>query len=42
MLMCALAGTCRHTNSERYVGIVLDGLRAAPREQSTLPPVVDG
>jgi AcrR family transcriptional regulator len=42
MLMCALAGTCRHTNPERYVGIVLDGLRAAPREQSTLPPVSDG
>jgi AcrR family transcriptional regulator len=42
MLMCALAGTCRHTNPERYVGIVLDGLRAAPREQTTLPPVANG
>jgi AcrR family transcriptional regulator len=42
MLMCALAGTCRHTNPERYVGIVLDGLRAAPRAHSTLPPLVDG
>jgi AcrR family transcriptional regulator len=41
MLMCALAGTCRHTNPERYVGIVLDGLRAAPREHTTLPPVSD-
>jgi AcrR family transcriptional regulator len=41
MLMCALAGTCRHTNPDRYVGIVLDGLRAAPREHSTLPPLVD-
>jgi AcrR family transcriptional regulator len=41
MLMCALAGTCRHTNPERYVGIVLDGLRAAPREHSKLPPVAD-
>jgi AcrR family transcriptional regulator len=41
MLLCALAGTCRHTNPERYVGIVLDGLRAAPREHSTLPPLVD-
>ena len=44
MLMCALAGTYRnpHTNPERYIGIVLDGLRATPRAQSKLPPVVDG
>ena len=43
MLMCALAGTYRnpHANPERYIGIVLDGLRATPRAQSKLPPVVD-
>jgi AcrR family transcriptional regulator len=30
MMMCALAGTCRNPkmNPERYIGIVLDGLRA--------------
>jgi hypothetical protein len=39
MLMCALAGTYRnpHAHPERYIGIVLDGLRAAPREHSELP-----
>jgi AcrR family transcriptional regulator len=44
MLMCALAGTCRnpHTNPERYIGIVLDGLRATPRARSQLPPLIDG
>jgi hypothetical protein len=43
MLMCALAGTYRnpYTVPERYIGIVLDGLRATPREQSKLPPVSD-
>jgi AcrR family transcriptional regulator len=43
MLMCALAGACRnpHANPERYIGIVLDGLRAAPR-RSSLPPLADG
>ena len=37
MLMCALAGTCRNPkmDPERYVGIVLDGLRAPGR--TTLP-----
>jgi AcrR family transcriptional regulator len=37
MLMCALAGTCRNPkmDPERYVGIVLDGLRAPGR--SSLP-----
>jgi AcrR family transcriptional regulator len=41
MLMCALAGTYRnpHTYPERYVGIVLDGLRAGASERSQLPPV---
>jgi AcrR family transcriptional regulator len=41
MLMCALAGTYRnpHSHPERYIGIVLDGLRAAPRKQTKLPPV---
>jgi AcrR family transcriptional regulator len=43
MLMCALAGTYRnpHSNPDRYIGIVLDGLRAAPRKQSKLPPAPD-
>jgi AcrR family transcriptional regulator len=33
MLMCALAGTCRNPkmDPERYIGIVLDGLRAPGR-----------
>jgi AcrR family transcriptional regulator len=41
MLMCALAGTYRnpHTNPERYIGIVLDGLRAADKRRSQLPPI---
>jgi AcrR family transcriptional regulator len=44
MLMCALAGTCRnpHADPERYIGIMLDGLRATPLEQSKLPPLSDG
>jgi AcrR family transcriptional regulator len=44
MLMCALAGTYRnpHTHPERYIGIVLDGLRATPHQQTKLPPVIDG
>jgi hypothetical protein len=44
MLKCALAGTCRnpHANPDRYIGIVLDGLRAAPGEHSSLPPLADG
>lgn len=42
MLMCALAGTYRnpHTHPERYVGIVLDGLRS-DGQRSELPPVAD-
>jgi AcrR family transcriptional regulator len=41
MMMCALAGTFRnpHANPERYIGIVLDGLRATPEPQTELPPV---
>jgi AcrR family transcriptional regulator len=44
MMMCALAGTYRnpHANPERYIGIVLDGLRASSRAQSSLPPLIDG
>jgi AcrR family transcriptional regulator len=44
MLMCALAGTYRnpHADPDRYIGIVLDGLRARPREHSSLPPLADG
>jgi transcriptional regulator SbtR-like protein len=43
LLMCALAGTHRnpHTHPERYIGIVLDGLRATPRKQSELPSFAD-
>lgn len=38
-IMCALAGTFRNptSNPERYIGIVLDGLRAGPA-LSKLPP----
>ena len=40
MIMCALAGTFRnpHGDSERYMGIVLDGLRAPGAKRSKLPP----
>jgi len=43
MIMCALAGTFRNpmSNSDRYIGIVLDGLRAAGGKQSRLPRVHD-
>ena len=43
MMMCALAGTFRnpHADPERYIGIVLDGLRATPEPQTKLPPVID-
>ena len=39
MVMCALAGTCRNPkmDPERYIGIVLDGLRAPG--SSPLPPI---
>jgi AcrR family transcriptional regulator len=39
MIMCALAGTFRNPASdpERYIGIVLDGLRAGPK-LTKLPP----
>lgn len=39
MVMCALAGTCRNPkmDPERYIGIVIDGLRAPG--SSPLPPV---
>jgi AcrR family transcriptional regulator len=44
MLMCALAGTYRnpYTNPERYISIVLDGLRTAGCERLKLPPAVGG
>jgi AcrR family transcriptional regulator len=40
MLLCALAGTYRnpHGHPERYISIVLDGLRAASRPQTALAP----
>ncbi len=40
MLMCALAGTFRNPNSvpDRYIGIVLDGLRAPLGTHTELPP----
>ncbi len=43
MLMCALAGTFRNPNSDpdRYIGIVLDGLRAQGGKYTKLPPVAD-
>jgi AcrR family transcriptional regulator len=43
MMMCALAGTFRnpHADPERYIGIVLDGLRATPEPQTKLPPVIE-
>jgi AcrR family transcriptional regulator len=39
--MCALAGTFRNPNSDpdRYIGIVLDGLRAPGAKHTKLPPV---
>jgi len=39
MIMCALAGTFRtpHADTGRYVGIVLDGLRAPGSKQTKLP-----
>jgi AcrR family transcriptional regulator len=42
MIMCALAGTFRnpHANPDRYMGLVLDGLRAPGDSKHTkLPPV---
>jgi AcrR family transcriptional regulator len=41
MLMCALAGTFRNplADSERYIGIILDGLRAPGAELTPLPAV---
>jgi AcrR family transcriptional regulator len=43
MIMCALAGTFRnpHANPDRYIGLVLDGLRARGAELTRLPPVPD-
>ncbi|HEX6711929.1 MAG TPA: helix-turn-helix domain-containing protein [Thermoleophilaceae bacterium] len=40
MLMCALAGTYRtpHADVERYLGIMLDGLRAPGAKHQKLPP----
>jgi AcrR family transcriptional regulator len=39
MIMCALAGTFRnpHADTERYMAIVLDGLRTPSARRSTLP-----
>jgi len=39
MIMCALAGTFRnpHADTDRYMGIVLDGLRAPGSKQTKLP-----
>ena len=39
MIMCALAGTVRnpHADAGRYIGIVLDGLRAPGGKQAKLP-----
>lgn len=41
MVMCALAGTHRnpYTNPDRYISIVLDGLRADPSRRTKLQPV---
>ena len=43
MLMCALAGTFRNPNAspDRYIGIVLDGLRGTGGTRSELPPVTE-
>jgi AcrR family transcriptional regulator len=43
MLMCALAGTFRNplAHSERYIGIMLDGLRAPCGPHTRLPRVPD-
>jgi AcrR family transcriptional regulator len=40
MIMCALAGTFRnpHADTDRYMGIVLDGLRAPGSKHTKLPP----
>jgi AcrR family transcriptional regulator len=40
MIMCALAGTFRnpHADTDRYMGIMLDGLRAPGSKQTKLPP----
>lgn len=39
MIMCALAGTFRnpHADTGRYIGIVLDGMRAAGGKRTKLP-----
>jgi hypothetical protein len=39
MIMCALAGTFRnpHADTDRYMAIVLDGLRASGAKQTKLP-----
>ena len=41
MFLCALAGTFGgpYTNTERYISVVLDGLRAAGAPQTKLPPI---
>ena len=44
MLMCALAGTFRNPRAdpERYIGIVLDGLRSPGAELTKLPAIPAG
>jgi AcrR family transcriptional regulator len=44
MIMCALAGTFRNPNADpdRYIGIVLDGLRAPGAKLTKLPAVPGG
>ena len=43
MIMCALAGTFRNPNAspDRYIGIVLDGLRAPRGTHTELPAVTN-
>jgi len=43
MLMCALAGTYRnpHTHPDRYIGIVLDGLRTPGTGHADLAPILE-
>jgi AcrR family transcriptional regulator len=42
MILCALAGTFRnpHADADRYIGIVLDGLRTPGAKLTKLPPSV--
>jgi AcrR family transcriptional regulator len=44
MVMCGLAGTFRnpHADADRYIALILDGLRAPGAEQSKLPAAAGG